>query len=355
MSLLGQGSPNDNVHISLASYEISNDAIHDLLSATRSRRIRVTEDVKGGVIIEGLERFEINDESTIQNMLDVIVGSENGALRTAHIVIEIEILVTRLDPKQRSCRRLASKLTFFDLAGTGKSALAPLTTREMASVQSSLMTLRSVVHALTPSVSGKAERQTLDNPAVPYRNSLLTWVLRDALGGNSKTLLVALVSAGVSDADETVSTLSFAHRIGAVRNHAIENELQCSIFNRAVNKEIQTLWHKYEAESKMQTVSPKRKQSRFSMEALNKLNQPPLNYEEEIRVYKERALAAERASKERAEVLWESYQQLQAQLTDTIQHVKEQAIEEAKRAAEGQFVEQLGDLAQHASALLIQV
>jgi kinesin family protein 6/9 len=113
-----------------------------------------------------------------------------------------------------------SKLHLVDLAGServGKSGASGTTLTEAIHINSSLFQLELVIMALH-------ERQTASSRHVPYRNSMLTSVLRDSLGGNCKTVMVATVHPAVSHTDESISTCKFAQRVAMVKNEVSVNE-----------------------------------------------------------------------------------------------------------------------------------
>lgn len=93
--------------------------------------------------------------------------------------------------------------------------------KEASSINSSLLTLGNVINALADRENGRDSRH------IPFRDSKLTFLLRDSWGGNSKTCLVATVSPAASSANETLSTLKFAQRAKQIKNQAVRNEDTC--------------------------------------------------------------------------------------------------------------------------------
>jgi len=114
-----------------------------------------------------------------------------------------------------------SKLHLVDLAGServSRSQAEGMVLTEAKSINLSLTYLEQVIVSLNQKAKGKGK------PHVPYRNSLLTTLLRDSLGGNCKTVMIATISLERSNLDETISTLRFAQRVKQVQNDMTKNE-----------------------------------------------------------------------------------------------------------------------------------
>ena len=108
-----------------------------------------------------------------------------------------------------------------DLAGSErahKTGATGQTLREATYINTSLFYLEMCIVALHEKATKKGDRH------VPYRNSMMTSVLRDSLGGNCKTLMVATVSAEADQTEESISTMKFAQRVALIKNSAIVNE-----------------------------------------------------------------------------------------------------------------------------------
>lgn len=101
----------------------------------------------------------------------------------------------------------------------------------------SLTTLGLVISKLADQSSGNKNRDKF----VPYRDSVLTWLLKDNLGGNSKTVMVATISPAADNYEETLSTLRYADRAKRIVNHAVINEDPNARIIRELRKEVETL------------------------------------------------------------------------------------------------------------------
>ncbi|CAG2222722.1 KIF13 [Mytilus edulis] len=116
----------------------------------------------------------------------------------------------------------ASKISLVDLAGSEraqKTGAVGDRLKEGSNINKSLTTLGLVISALADQSAGKKK-----DKFVPYRDSVLTWLLKDNLGGNSKTVMVATLSPSADNYEETLSTLRYADRAKRIVNHAVINE-----------------------------------------------------------------------------------------------------------------------------------
>lgn len=208
--------------------ELYNEEITDLLSADDEvdprraaaaaavNKLQLMEDGKGGVLVRGLE------EVIVMNAAEVFPLLERGTAkrRTAetllnkqssrsHCVFSVTIHIKEMTGDGEELIKIG-KLNLVDLAGSeniGRSGATDKRAREAGEINKSLLTLGRVITSLV-------EHQG----HVPYRDSKLTRLLRDALGGRSKTCIIATVAPGVHCLDETLSTLDYAHRAKNIRN-----------------------------------------------------------------------------------------------------------------------------------------
>lgn len=204
--------------------EIYNEQIMDLLNPT-SQNLQIREDIKKGVYVEGLTE-EVS--SSAHDMIDII---KKGALKrhTGSTLMNKEssrshsVLSTTIESKIMKNGLFNIKISKFhiiDLAGSerAKSTDAGGTRlKEAGMINKSLSALGNVINSLVDVSQGKSRH-------VHYRDSKLTFLLRDSLGGNSKTLMIANISPASISFGETLSTLKFAQRAKLIKNKAIINE-----------------------------------------------------------------------------------------------------------------------------------
>ncbi|EAS01807.2 kinesin motor catalytic domain protein (macronuclear) [Tetrahymena thermophila SB210] len=220
--------------------EIYNEQIMDLLSNTQSN-LMVREDLKKGVYIEGLtEEIAKNSDETIQLLLRGMrnrhVGATNMNFESSrsHSVFSMTIESKKTTDGMINVK--VSKLHFVDLAGSERqkqTAAAGERLKEASNINKSLTTLGLVINSLVEQAQGKSRH-------IPYRDSKLTFLLKDSLGGNSRTYMIAAVSAASTSFQETLSTLQFAQRAKQIKNKAsINEEAQGNV--ESLKKEIKRL------------------------------------------------------------------------------------------------------------------
>ncbi|EEE53520.1 hypothetical protein OsJ_36705 [Oryza sativa Japonica Group] len=204
--------------------EIYNEQITDLLDPS-STNLPLREDIRNGVYVENLTELEVGCVSDIIKLL--MQGSANRKVAATNMNRESSrshsvftcIIESRWEKDSASNLRFA-RLNLVDLAGSERqrtSGAAGERLKEAANINKSLSTLGLVIMSLVDQAHGKQRH-------VPYRDSRLTFLLQDSLGGNSKTMIIANVSPSVCSASETLSTLKFAQRARLIQNNAVVNE-----------------------------------------------------------------------------------------------------------------------------------
>ncbi|CAN0926747.1 Kinesin-like protein KIN-5D [Linum grandiflorum] len=206
--------------------ELYNEEIMDLLDPDESptssdekpkKPIALLEDGKGGVFIRGLEQELVSSAKEIYKILEK--GSArrqtaatllNKTSSRSHTIFSITISIkedgSALGEELVKC----GKLNLVDLAGSeniSRSGAKEERAREAGEINKSLLTLGRVINALVDH-SGH----------VPYRDSKLTRLLRDSLGGKTKTCIIATISPSVHSLEETLNTLDYAHRAKNIKN-----------------------------------------------------------------------------------------------------------------------------------------
>lgn len=204
--------------------EIYNEQITDLLDPS-STNLLLREDVKKGVYVENLSEFEVQTVSDILKLLTqgslnrkVAATNMNRESSRSHSVFTC-VIESRWEKDSTTNLRFA-RLNLVDLAGSERqksSGAEGERLKEAANINKSLSTLGHVIMILLDVVHGRARH-------VPYRDSRLTFLLQDSLGGNSKTMIIANVSPSICCAAETLNTLKFAQRAKLIQNNAVVNE-----------------------------------------------------------------------------------------------------------------------------------
>ncbi|KAF3439497.1 hypothetical protein FNV43_RR17775 [Rhamnella rubrinervis] len=204
--------------------EIYNEQILDLLEPS-SNNLQIREDIKKGVYVENLKEIEVTSaRDVIQQLIQgaanrkVAATNMNRASSRSHSVFTC-IIESKWDSQGVTHHRFA-RLNLVDLAGSERqksSGAEGERLKEATNINKSLSTLGLVIMNLVNMSNGKSLH-------VPYRDSKLTFLLQDSLGGNSKTTIIANISPSSCCSLETLSTLKFAQRAKFIKNNAIVNE-----------------------------------------------------------------------------------------------------------------------------------
>ena len=233
--------------------ELYNEEITDLLapepevdpavggkSAARKVSHNLMEDGKGGVAVKGLEEVIVHTPAEIFDYLSQ--GSSrrrtaetlcNKQSSRSHSVFSVTIHMKESTPEGEDLIK-CGKLNLVDLAGSeniSRSGAKDSRAREAGEINKSLLTLGRVITALVDRLGH-----------VPYRDSKLTRLLRDALGGKSKTCIIATISPASHALEETLSTLEYAHRAKSIKNKPEVNQrLTKTALIKDMNNEIDRL------------------------------------------------------------------------------------------------------------------
>ncbi|XP_074601505.1 kinesin-like protein KIF3A [Brevipalpus obovatus] len=229
-------------------YEIYNEEIRDLLNKN-SKSLELKESPQGGVYVKDLSCFVVNNLSELEKLKEI--GDKQRAVASHNVnkyssrshtifTITIEMIKTSSENGGPGALR-TGKLNLVDLAGSerqSKTGTAGDRLKEAAKINLSLTSLSLVIAALT---DPKATH-------IPYRNSKLTRILSDSLGGNSKTLLIACIGPDKSNMEETISTLRFASTAKRIKNKARINEDAKDALLRRFQEQIRELKRQLDAE-----------------------------------------------------------------------------------------------------------
>ncbi|KAL6757573.1 P-loop containing nucleoside triphosphate hydrolase protein [Haematococcus lacustris] len=240
----------DNQFTVHCSYlEIYNETCFDLLDPEREikamedlPRVHIQEDEEGRVSFRNLTIHRANNEEEALNLLflgdtnrTISETPMNMASSRSHCIFSIYVEARRNG--EDVVRR--SKLNLVDLAGSeraSKTGIDGTTLREAKYINLSLHYLEQVIIALQERAMG------LSRPHIPYRNSRMTSVLRDSLGGNCRTVMVATINSESGQLDESISTCRFAMRVALVRNVvALNEEMDPSLVIRRLKADIRDL------------------------------------------------------------------------------------------------------------------
>ncbi|XP_010624098.1 kinesin-like protein KIF17 isoform X5 [Fukomys damarensis] len=224
-----------------ASYlEIYNEDVHDLLGADTKQKLELKEHPEKGVYVKGLSLHLVHSVAQCERIMET--GWRNRAVgytlmnkdsSRSHSIFTISIEIYAVDERGEDHLR-AGKLNLVDLAGSerqSKTGASGERLKEATKINLSLSALGNVISAL---VDGRCRH-------IPYRDSKLTRLLQDSLGGNTKTLMVACLSPADNNYDETLSTLRYANRAKNIKNKPCINEDPKDALLREYQEEIKKL------------------------------------------------------------------------------------------------------------------
>ncbi|KAK6972865.1 Kinesin-like protein kif3b [Biomphalaria glabrata] len=242
-----------------ASYlEIYQEEIRDLLSKDQTKRLELKERTDTGVYVKDLSSFVTKSVKEIEHVMNVgnnnrSVGATNMNLHSSrsHAIFIVTVECSEEGADGENHIRVG-KLNMVDLAGSERQSKTGATgerLKEATKINLSLSTLGNVISAL---VDGKSTH-------IPYRDSKLTRLLQDSLGGNARTVMVANIGPASYNYDETITTLRYANRAKNIQNKPVINEDPKDALLREFQEEIMRL--KSQLESK---GGPKKKKKRRS-------------------------------------------------------------------------------------------
>ena len=210
----------------------------------RECKVRFSPDK--GTYVEGISRLAVyNAQECMSSMQSgmkyraVASHSLNATSSRSHAIFQICLKQSFILGTTR-----VSNINIVDLAGSERIKMTHATGSvldEAKNINQSLSTLRRVIDTLIDN----AKKRT--NKIPPYRESMLTWVLKDSLGGNSKTIMIAAISPHLSNYDDTLNTLRYALKAKSIILHAHVNEEQTSNMVKALRQELEALKHQMSA------------------------------------------------------------------------------------------------------------
>ncbi|XP_072282965.1 kinesin-like protein KIF1B isoform X12 [Pyxicephalus adspersus] len=221
--------------VEVSYMEIYCERVRDLLNPKNKGNLRVREHPLLGPYVEDLSKLAVTSYTDIADLMDagnkartVAATNMNETSSRSHAVFTIVFTQKRLDTETNLSTEKVSKISLVDLAGSERAdstGAKGTRLKEGANINKSLTTLGKVISALAEvdNCTSKSKKKKKTD-FIPYRDSVLTWLLRENLGGNSRTAMVAALSPADINYDETLSTLRYADRAKQIKCNAIINE-----------------------------------------------------------------------------------------------------------------------------------
>uniref|UniRef100_A0A3P8TPM0 Kinesin family member 1C n=1 Tax=Amphiprion percula TaxID=161767 RepID=A0A3P8TPM0_AMPPE len=243
----GENSDPDLTYSVEVSYmEIYCERVRDLLNPKSQGTLRVREHPILGPYVEDLSKLAVTGFPDIRDLMDagnkartVAATNMNETSSRSHAVFTIVFTQKRRDQMTSLDTEKVSKISLVDLAGSERadsSGAKGTRLKEGANINKSLTTLGKVISALAEMSSKKRK-----SDFIPYRDSVLTWLLKENLGGNSRTAMIAALSPADINYEETLSTLRYADRAKQIRCNAVINEDPNAKLIRELKDEVERL------------------------------------------------------------------------------------------------------------------
>nr|XP_036850088.1 kinesin-like protein KIF13A [Manis javanica] len=226
--------------VEVSYMEIYNEKVRDLLDpkgAALSITVLLVYECRRS---EGIQLGDIESLMSEGNKSRTVAATNmNEESSRSHAVFNITVTQTLYDLQSGNSGEKVSKVSLVDLAGServSKTGAAGERLKEGSNINKSLTTLGLVISSLADQAAGKGKSKF-----VPYRDSVLTWLLKDNLGGNSQTSMIATISPAADNYEETLSTLRYADRAKRIVNHAVVNEDPNAKVIRELREEVEKL------------------------------------------------------------------------------------------------------------------
>ncbi|EDQ91195.1 uncharacterized protein MONBRDRAFT_17919 [Monosiga brevicollis MX1] len=230
--------------VSFSMLEIYNEQVRDLLTTKNKQGgLSVREDPsQGRFVVRDLKNAKVESYRDIEHQIEI--GTRNRTVAStnmnstssrAHTIICITFEKITKDPDSGQEMSKRSEINLVDLAGSERADSTGATgerLKEGSNINKSLSTLGNVIAALAENRKGAH---------IPYRDSVLTKLLKNALGGNSKTIMIAALSPASINYDETLSTLRYADRAKQIKNKAVVNESPTEKLIRELKEQVEAL------------------------------------------------------------------------------------------------------------------
>ncbi|KAF8075903.1 kinesin-like protein [Lyophyllum atratum] len=237
--------PNLSFTVEVSYIEIYNEKVRDLLNPKNTGNLRVREHPSLGPYVEDLSKLVVNSYEEMMTLMDegnkartVAATNMNETSSRSHAVFTLLLTMKRHDVDTNMDTEKVSRISLVDLAGSERANSTGATgqrLKEGANINKSLTTLGKVISALAvassvdPSKKGKKGKA---EEFVPYRDSVLTWLLKDSLGGNSKTAMIAAIAPADYEGDAQYL---------AIKNKAVVNEDPNAKLVRELKEELEML------------------------------------------------------------------------------------------------------------------
>ncbi|KAH8797988.1 kinesin-like protein [Flagelloscypha sp. PMI_526] len=235
--------------VEVSYIEIYNEKVRDLLNPKNTGNLRVREHPALGPYVEDLSKLVVSSYDGMMHLMDegnkartVAATQMNETSSRSHAVFTLLLTTKRHDVDTNLDTEKVARINLIDLAGSERANSTGATgqrLKEGANINKSLTTLGKVISALASAGESTGKKKKKGDDFIPYRDSVLTWLLKDSLGGNSKTAMIAAIAP--ADYEETLSTLRYADQAKKIKNKAVVNEDPNAKLVRELKEELEML------------------------------------------------------------------------------------------------------------------
>ncbi|KAJ5894325.1 hypothetical protein N7495_006016 [Penicillium taxi] len=233
-------SPDVSYNVRVSYFEVYNEHVRDLLVPRTDppHYLRIRESPSEGPYVKDLTELSVRNYTELMKCMrkgdmsrTTASTKMNDTSSRSHAVFTITLKQIHHDISTDETTERTARIRLVDLAGSERAKSTEATgarLREGSNINKSLTTLGRVIAALADPSKGRGGRKAKE--VVPWRDSILTWLLKDSLGGNSKTAMIACIAP--ADYEETLSTLRYADQAKRIRTRARVNQDQVSAAER---------------------------------------------------------------------------------------------------------------------------
>jgi hypothetical protein len=349
-----QTDPDTSYKVELSYMEIYSEQVRDLISASHhdKKALAIRQHPELGPYVEGLTQIIVEDYTNIKKIIEkgaqqrmTAATLMNDRSSRSHAILTLYFTQTThaaSGSKKVKTKELVSKINLVDLAGSERvemSGVSGINMKEAIDINKSLSNLGLVIAKLSTRVMDefKTKKKAITKKSImkaatssehiPFRDSALTWILKESLGGNSKTYMLATVSPSAINYNETLSTLRYAYNATKIINCVKVNEEASDKIVKMLKDEIEELKH----------------QLRNQAGSVNQIE--IARYKEEIAQREELIRMKEMTMEQRLEESHKIQEELERQHKTEIQQ-KEEQMHELKRRYEEDLNQRQEELAQ---------
>lgn len=302
-----KSKPDVQFKVEISYFEIYAEQIFDLLvppkNGMEKNRLKVREHPIMGPYVDNLTVYPALNFEDIEGYITLggkyrATASTNMNATSSRSHAVFTVTITQVETEEGEEHTKVSKVNLIDLAGSERSDRAGTSgqrLREGSAINKSLHTLGKIISTLAANGLASKKRKAF----VPYRDSVLTWILKESLGGNAKTAMLATLSPCFENYQETLSTLRYAQQARSIVNDAKINEDENIALIRELRLEIERLRGQYGdakghvAMAEVESLREKLASSERLMSDINRSWEEKLRQSEKVRLENQRALEAQ--------------------------------------------------------------